>query len=151
MSVSLHLKDGYKTIATTRDLSLVIDEPVDEGGNNEGMKPSELLQVALGACVAITTKMYATRKGWALEEVKVDVDYNKVKAAEHSSYEGDADVVFDFTQKITFVGDLTEEQRARLLDIAGRCPIHKILTSPVYVEDALVDDDPVIDQFEMGD
>lgn len=151
MSVSLHLKDGYKTVATARDLSLVIDEPVEDGGNNEGMKPSELLQAALGACAAITTKMYAARKGWALEEVKVDVDYNKVKAAEHATYDGDADFVYDFTQKITFVGDLTEEQRARLLDIAGRCPIHKILTSPVYVEDTLADDDAVIDQFEMGD
>jgi putative redox protein len=150
-TVKIRMGDGYKTEIKARDLTIFSDEPLESGGTNAGLKPTELLMAALGACGAITARMYANRKGWNLEGVEIDVSYVKLKAAEIEAYQGDAEFVYDFQQLITFKGDLTEDQKTRLLEIAGRCPVHKILTSPVNITEALKEETGVIDQFEVGD
>jgi putative redox protein len=106
--------------------TLVADEPVESGGDDAGPEPHEWLLAGLGACTSITVKMYATRKAWPLESVEVSVSGDHV------------DGTFVFTRRVTLRGLLTEEQRARLLEIANRCPVHKVLSGPIRIDTDLV-------------
>ena len=103
------------------------DEPAESGGGGTGPGPSTLLLSALGACTAMTVRMYAGRKGWPLEGVEVDLGYGEAAA-------GTA-----IERRITLRGLLDGEQRARLLDIANRCPVHKILSGPISIATVLED------------
>ena len=98
------------------------DEPVDSGGKNLGPYPHEILVASLGACTAQTVRWYAQRHDWPLESVEVDVVYKRDHLEGHS---GLLDV---FDKTVRLIGpDLTEEQRARLLDVAGKCPIQRLM------------------------
>lgn len=105
--------------------TLVADEPVADGGGDAGPAPHEWLLAGLGACTSMTTKMYAERKGWPLERVEVRVEGRKT------------DDAFVFHRVITFVGPLDAEQRARLLEIANKCPVHKTLSGHIRIETEL--------------
>ncbi|HWU78333.1 MAG TPA: OsmC family protein [Rhodanobacter sp.] len=109
------------------------DEPIEDGGANAGPTPHRLLLSALGACTAITLQMYAARKQWPLVRVGVDLQFNPEGAPASGN---------DITRIITLQGDLTTEQRERLLQIANACPIHKVLTGEVRVASSL-DGNPV--------
>jgi putative redox protein len=137
---SIRLGDGYKTTIKVRDFTFHTDEPADAGGTDEAPTPMELLVSSLGSCVAVTCKLYANRKKWPLEGVDIDVTHERVKAVDYPAYEGSADFVNDFQLKIVFKGPLTEEQLARLHEIAGKCPVHRVLISPNFIEDTLVDE-----------
>lgn len=139
-NVTVNLAQGFETQISTRGLTAIADEPLEEGGTNLGLTPKELLLGALGACAAITVKMYAQRKGWALEGVEVKVSTERFKAADYPGYAGTSPNVSEFRQLLTFKGDLTDEQRTRLLEIAGKCPVHRILTEDNFVFDELVTD-----------
>lgn len=136
----LTLNDGLTAQIQIRQFTITADEPPAEGGSDLGPKPTELLLAALGACGAITAKLYAQRKGWPLEGVEVDLSLERFKAADYPAYSGDADTVNEFVQALSFKGDLTDEQRQRLLDIAGRCPVHRILTQPNFIIERFVDE-----------
>lgn len=101
---------------------LLTDEPVESGGADAGPTPTELLLAALGACTSITLRMYAERKQWPLRNVHVDLDYGERSP-------GKTVIV----RKIGLDGDLNEEQRERLLQIANSCPVHKILTGSIEI------------------
>ncbi|MFN8528386.1 MAG: OsmC family protein [Anaerolineae bacterium] len=137
-NVHLRLDDGYKAIITTRGLTLIADEPPEDGGTNQGMKPTELLIASLAACAAITAKMYAQRKGWPLTSVEIDADFEKIKARDYPAYQGESDIIHEIKQRIIFKGDLDADQRARLLEIAGKCPVHRVLTSPNFLIEELL-------------
>lgn len=96
--------------------TLAADEPVEKGGDGTAPEPMELLAAALGACTAITLRMYAAHKGWPLEDASVAVSVEKTQ-------EGAA-----FDRVVTLSGPLDEAQRARLLKVAESCPVHKVLT-----------------------
>ena len=98
------------------------DEPVDSGGKNLGPYPHEILVAALGACTAQTVRWYAARHDWPLEAVEVDVVYKRDHLEGHS---GLLDM-FDKTVRLTGP-QLTDEQRARLIDVAGKCPIQRLM------------------------
>jgi putative redox protein len=102
--------------------TLVADEPVAAGGEDRGPAPHEWILVGLGACTSMTLRLYAERKGWALESVEVTVD---------GEHEGGA---FILTRAVHLRGNLTEDQRERLLEIANKCPVHKSLTGPIRIE-----------------
>jgi putative redox protein len=101
---------------------LRVDEPPEAGGNNTGPRPTELLGASLAGCIAITVEMYANRKGWDVGGLEVDVEM---------SYEGPVPTSFEVGVKLP--GDLDDEQRRRLLVIATKCPVHKVLAGEAHV------------------
>lgn len=101
------------------------DEPLAYGGSNRGMTPYGFLSAGLGACTSMTIRMYARRKNWPLDHVWVDVCHDKIHAADAEARAGQK--VDQFRRKIHLEGALTQEQRARLLEIADRCPVHRTL------------------------
>lgn len=102
------------------------DAPTEFGGADQGPSPHTLLLSSLGACTAITLSMYANRKTWALEGVEVVL-----------GYASEAPGSTTITREIKLKGKLDDEQRARLLEIAGACPIHKILSGDIKIESKL--------------
>jgi len=139
--VRLKKEDGYKAQIQSGKHTYYADEPEDKGGTDTMATPSEMAMGALGACIAITVRMYANRKGWPLEEVVVDLDFERFKGADYPEYEGDAGFVHEVRKGIRFTGDLTEEQLERLYEIAGKCPVHRLLSTPTFfVEKALEED-----------
>lgn len=120
---------------------LAADEPADFGGTETGPSPYQFLSTGLGACTAMTIRMYARRKGWPLSHVSVDVSHDQRHAedcAECETREGKVDV---FRRLVRLEGDLSDEQRQRLLEIADKCPVHKTLHSSSTIETELADKD----------
>lgn len=105
------------------------DEPADLHGTNAGPDPHRLLLSSLGACTAITLKMYAERKGWPLEGVEVALDFNPDGTPPPGSNR--------ISRRIALYGELSEEQRERLLQIANACPIHKVLSGEIHIDSVL--------------
>ncbi|MDX8352248.1 bifunctional alpha/beta hydrolase/OsmC family protein [Cognatiyoonia sp. IB215182] len=100
------------------------DEPAKFGGTNKGLTPYGLVSAGLGACTSMTIRMYARRKGWPLTDVSVDITHAK----EHGADAADPGAKVDrFQRMIHLTGDLSDEQRERLLEIADKCPVHKTL------------------------
>ncbi len=112
------------------------DEPVAYGGTDKGMTPYGFLSAGLGACTSMTIRMYARRKKWPMTHVWVDVKHDAMHAQDA---DGGHSKIDRFVREIHIEGDLDEEQRARLLEIADRCPVHKTLESAAEIETRLVD------------
>ena len=115
----------YATRLTTRGITAIADEPADHGGTDQGMRPHELLLGALSSCVAITLRMYADRKQW-------DVGRIEVHATLERDQEGRA-VESRIHLEISFGKEVTTEQRERLMQVAGACPVHRTLESPLKI------------------
>ncbi len=112
------------------------DEPEAYGGTNRGMTPYGFLAAGLGACTSMTIRMYARRKKWPLTHVRVDVSHNKVHAEDCADCEKGGKIDL-FRREITLEGDLDPDQRARLLEIADKCPVHRTLEHAARVETVL--------------
>lgn len=128
---------SYRCDIEAKGHALVADEPVEVGGTDEGTDPYGLLLSALGACTAITIRMYAQRKEWPLEDVEVNLSHTKdyPKDCERCDQNAKIDQI---TRKITLKGALDEKQIERLLDIANKCPVHRTLHSKIQVFTELV-------------
>jgi putative redox protein len=109
------------------------DEPAAVGGTDTGPSPYDLLLAALGTCTSMTAAMYARRKGWPLQEVTVWLRHAKIHASDCASCETREGMLDRIERCIRFTGPLTGEQRARLLEIANRCPVHRTLTSEIEI------------------
>ena len=122
VTLTASLKENYTVLNKSRDHAWIGDEPKEIGGNNLGPKPTELLLSALASCKIITVKMYANRKGWMLEDMRLKltmINQNLV----------DEKVLIE--KSIEFIGELNQEQKDRLLDISGRCPVVRMLASSI--------------------
>lgn len=119
------------------DHHALADEPLSYGGTNRGMSPYGFLAAGLGACTSMTIRMYARRKGWPLEGVSVDICHDKVHAQDAAA--GSRGQIDRFTRHIRLTGDLSAEQRARLMEIADKCPVHGTLTRGARIETELVE------------
>lgn len=102
---------------------VIADEPLDKGGKDLGLSPKELLIAALAACTSATVRMYADRKQWDLQEVKVNIEMERDEEQNKTF----------ITRNVEFIGNLDAEQRDRLLQIANKCPVHKILSNPIAI------------------
>lgn len=130
---------GLRTEVMTNGFGLVLDEPIKAGGTNTGPNPYDLLSAALAACTSMTLRLYADRKQWPLEAVMVEVDHRKVHVDDCEDCTDKPKRLDLFERRIQVEGPLDDTQRARLLEIANRCPVHRTLTSEVRVESRLVD------------
>jgi putative redox protein len=110
-----------------RQHMLVADEPEDEGGDDSGPSPQELLAASLASCTAVTMAMYADRKGWEIGEVAVDVDYEPAQRGSPTRFRLD----------IRLPKELPDEQRERLLQIGAKCPVHRTLEGEVMFEESV--------------
>jgi len=110
------------------------DEPVAAGGLDTGLGPYDLLLAALGACTAMTVRLYAERKALPLDHVTVRLTHAKIHAADCESCETKEGMLDRIERAITFSGALDEGQRARLLEIADKCPVHRTLTSEIEIK-----------------
>lgn len=122
-------KELYKIEITSPTGNVVIaDEPIDVGGKDLGFSPKELLASALAACTSATVRMYADRKGWELEEVKLEIELERDEKENKTV----------INRKLEFIGNLDDTQKSRLLTVANACPIHKILSNPIEINSQLV-------------
>jgi putative redox protein len=115
-------RQGYAHDVEVDGHTLRLDEPPEAGGDGTGPRPTQLLGASLAGCIAITVEMYANRKGWDVGEIEVDVEM---------SYEGPVPNSFEVGLKLP--GHLDAEQRRRLLVIATKCPVHKVLAGEGHV------------------
>jgi len=106
---------------------VVADEPEDNGGDDSGPSPLELLAASLASCTAVTMEMYAQRKGWQIGEVVVDVGYEPAQRGSPTR----------FTLDIRMPKELPDDQRERLLQIAAKCPVHRTLEGEVMFEESV--------------
>ena len=114
--------------------SFIIDEPQSVGGDGAGPDPYTLLMGALGGCISMTVTLYARRKGWPLERVTVRLRQQRIHAKDCTECERSTEgYVHRIERSVTVEGDLTEEQRTRLQEIAHKCPVHKVLTSEIII------------------
>ncbi|CAM1371337.1 OsmC family protein [Tenacibaculum xiamenense] len=120
----------YLAKAKMRNHFAVIDEPLESGGTDTAPTPVEYLLTAIGGCVSITLRMYAERKGWDLGEIKV-----KVSQKEKLGPKG---IKKSLVEEISFEKEVTNEQRKKLIEIAGKCPIAKMVKGETPIESLIV-------------
>lgn len=128
-TISAELTSGFTVRVTNGRHTWFGDEPRDAGGADQGPNPYELLLGALAACTCITVSMYCQRKGWKLDAISVDYTHDRVHAedcddCDQKPRSGYLDRV---RSRIFIDGEFTDEQRARLREVAQRCPVHKTL------------------------
>jgi putative redox protein len=116
----------FEITATIRSHKVTFDEPKDLGGQDKGPGATEMLCASLAACTVATIKMYVNHKGWKVESLSCDVDKS-------TNTEGKA----VFTRKVTVTGPLDDEQKNRILAVANKCPVHKILEGSNIIETTL--------------
>jgi putative redox protein len=116
-------RDGepFRHTVQVRDHQLIVDEPLEKGGGDAGPDAQEMLAISLASCTAITMEMYASRKGWDIGHVEVDVEYHPAERGCPTKF----DVVLRLSES------LPEEQVERLRVIAAKCPVHRVLEGEV--------------------
>jgi putative redox protein len=132
VSVESALPEFLENIIAGRH-GLQADEPVSAGGQDCAPSPYELLLAALGACKVITLRMYAKRKGWALQGVRLNLSHAKVHAEDSANCDRVMSLLDQIDVEINLQGELSAEQRQTLLAIAEKCPVHRTLTSEVRI------------------
>jgi len=118
---------------------LLADEPAAHGGTDAGPGPYQLLSAGLGACTSMTVRMYARRKGWPLEHVAVDISHDKIHAQDCADCPDKTAKIDVFQRTIRLDGPLDADQRAKLMAIADRCPVHRTMEGTIKIETVLAD------------
>jgi putative redox protein len=126
-AVTRRVGGNLKQHVAIRNHRLTADEPRDQGGEDAGPSPQELLAASLASCTAITMEMYAVRKGWDVGEIVVDVDYEPAQRGSPTR----------FAMQVRFPKELPEDQRERLLQIGAKCPVHRALEGEVMFDESV--------------
>ena len=109
------------------------DEPLALGGDDAGPDPYTLLLAALGSCISMTVNLYARRKHWSVETVTVRLRQNRLHEKDCEECSNKEGFIHHIERSVSITGDLSDEQRTRLLEIAHKCPVHKTLTSEIII------------------
>ncbi len=128
---------GFAQEITAGRHRLIADEPASAGGKDLGLGPYELLLAALGACTSMTIALYARRKGWQLTDVTVRLRHSRIHANDCAECETKQGMLDRIERDIAVAGELTGEQRGKLLEIANKCPVHRTLTSEINIRTTL--------------
>jgi putative redox protein len=139
VAASLDGDDKFTTNLKLGDHYFIADEPTNFGGNNYGPSPYEFLSAGLAACTVMTIQMYARRKKWEVENVTCNINYSKDHAIDCAHCEDNAAKIDTFTREIKLTGNLSEEQKNKLLEIADKCPVHKTLHSKTQIITKLIE------------
>ena len=131
--VSARVERGFRTAIAARRHDIIADEPRDLGGTDEGMTPYELLLASLSSCMALTMRMYADRKAWPLEGASIHLRTAPAREPDREVLAAGARRVTRIERRIELHGALTEDQRARLVNIADRCPIKRNIEAGLQV------------------
>ena len=131
-------KTGLQATIKTANHVIYADEPIDDGGTDTGPSPTEMAMGALGACIAMTMRLYAQRKGWALEGVEIDLNFERFLGKEYEAHEGDDRYIHEIRKAITLHGPLSDKQRERIIEIGGKCPVHRLIATPSYFVDEVI-------------
>jgi uncharacterized OsmC-like protein len=130
--------------------ALTTDEPVAAGGEDAGPDPYTLLLAALGSCISMTVTLYARRKQWPLEQVTVRLRQHRIHSKDCQECDQAAEgYIHRIERSVTVTGPLTAEQRARLQEIAHKCPVHKTLTSPIVIKE--MEEEETLESSEAGE
>jgi uncharacterized OsmC-like protein len=131
----------YQTRIETAVVTLTGDEPIDSGGDSAGPSPYELLLAALGHCTVLTMILYARRKEWQIDDVSVRGTFERITTGDPVSGRTRTERI---TQEISLSGPLSEEQRARILEIAHKCPVHRTLANGLEIVTLEMSEDVVV-------
>ena len=129
--------------------SFITDEPVAAGGEDAGPDPYTLLLSALGSCISMTVTLYARRKQWPLEQVTVRLRQNRIHSNDCKECNQKEGYIHRIERSVSLTGPLTDEQHARLQEIAHKCPVHKTFTSPIVVTE--LKDEESLEDSEAGE
>ena len=122
---------SYTTTISYEDLNILADEPIEVGGQNKGLAPTQLLLSSVGTCKAITMRMYANRKEWKVDKIDIKVSSEVQRSEQQQTTYIKCNIFIE--------GDLDEEQKRRLYAIGEKCPVHKMLMNPIVIESNLID------------
>jgi uncharacterized OsmC-like protein len=129
--------DGFAQTIDASGHVLLADEPIEHSGTATGPTPYDLLLASLGACTSMTIAMYARRKQWPLQHVTVHLRHSRVHAEDCAQCETAPKKLDRIEREIDLRGELSDDQRTRLLSIAERCPVHVTLTSEIDIRTRL--------------
>ena len=129
--------DGFAQTIDASGHVFQADEPIEQGGTATGPTPYDLLLASLGACTSMTIAMYARRKQWPLQHVTVHLRHSRVHAEDCAQCETAPKKLDRIEREIDLRGELSDDQRTRLLSIAERCPVHVTLTSEIDIRTRL--------------
>ena len=130
------LKNLQNTVTYGSGHTLITDEPIAAGGDDAGPDPYTLMLAALGSCISMTSILYARRKGWALKKVTVRLRQGRMHSKDcQQCAEGTEGWIHRIERVVSFEGDLSAEEEARLQEIAHKCPVHRTLTSQIVIMD----------------
>jgi putative redox protein len=132
---------AYQTNIATSVATLTGDEPVESGGDSAGPSPYELLLASLGHCTVLTMILYTRRKGWQIDNVSVRGTFERIITGDPINGRTRTERI---TQEISFSGPLSDEQRARVLEIAHKCPVHRTLVNGLEIVTKEMSDDVVV-------
>lgn len=138
--VHVHLphNESFKTTLTAGKHNLLSDEPESvQGGNDAGPDPYDYLLMSLGTCTVMTVKMYAQRKGWEIGDLYLELRHNKSHVEDCETCENPSSKIDVIEKELIIKGDLTDEQKDKLLEISKKCPVHRTLLSEIHIESSI--------------
>jgi putative redox protein len=124
---------GFLQEVSSGDHHLRVDEPINFGGANAAPGPYDYLLVGLGACTSMTVGLYARNKKWPLKDIIVSLRHSRIHANDCENCDTKEGMLDRIDAEIELTGDLTNEQRQKLLEIAGKCPVHRTLKSEINI------------------
>ena len=139
-------EEGLKTTIQSGDYIYHADEPIADGGTGTAPSPTQMVMGALGSCIAMTMRLYADRKGWALKGVEIELDFERFRSKNYEAYDGDERYVHEITKTITLHGSLTDEQKARIIEIGGMCTVHRLIATPSFFVQEILEQEQSTEQ-----